>query len=617
MIRSLLAAKEIHEDLAGLILEKAEGVPYFIEEITRSLLESGAVMKDGGRCSLKPDLAPVSIPGTLHDLLMARVDRLPEGAKEILQIGSVIEREFSWALIKEVTEIPEMELISRLSHLKEAELIFERGIFPQVIYIFQHSVTRELLYNSLLKERRRQYHHDIGIAMEKLYPDRLEEHSPMLAVHFTLGGDPERGYRYHHLAGNRAASSYANREALEHFREAWRLIDEWDQGRDIREPRLDTAIKLAEVMEPLGEFEPTLALIEEVLGDSQASEDPTRYAKAYYWVGNTLGNLGRYDDARKYLHLSLELSQKSKTIETEGYAHDYLCQLDFFQGYLKRALDHSESAIRCLRETDDPTRLAWALVFKGLIFSNLKKADDWREVMDDAGASIDRSGNDRARCGLYTLKCSNCLKTGRYEEALKSALEGLELAERIGEGIQTVFVLTYAGLGALYAGESDSALRLLQRGEAEGKKVGHPLGLAYVQLALAEALLRLGKTEESVEPAEAALHFCQELDLGETFRWALEINAEILANRIPINETRIDKMMEQAAALVERADSTWDRISHLMARARINHRLGRTEAARESLSEARDFYREMGLEDGTGELRSIEEALRKSTVKGG
>lgn len=268
MIRSLLAAREIHEDLAGLILEKAEGVPYFIEEITRSLLESGAVMKDGGRCSLKPDLTSVSIPGTLHDLLMARVDRLPEGAKGILQVGSVIEREFSWALIKEVTGIPEMELISRLSHLKEAELIFERGIFPQVIYIFQHALTRELLYDSLLATKRSQYHHDIGVAMEKLYPDRLEEHSPMLAVHFTLGGDPERGYRYHHLAGNRAASSYANREALEHFREAWRLIGEGGKDREVGEKRLDTAIKLAQIMEPLGEFEPTLVLLQEILEDS-------------------------------------------------------------------------------------------------------------------------------------------------------------------------------------------------------------------------------------------------------------------------------------------------------------------------------------------------------------
>jgi class 3 adenylate cyclase/tetratricopeptide (TPR) repeat protein len=617
MIRSLLAAKEIHEDLAGLILEKAEGVPYFIEEITRSLLESGAVMKDGGHCSLKPDLAPVSIPGTLHDLLMARVDRLPEGAKEILQIGSVIEREFSWTLIKEVTGIPEMELISRLSHLKEAELIFERGIFPQVIYIFQHSVTRELLYDSLLATKRRQYHHDIGMAMEKLYPDRLEEHSPMLAVHFTLGGDPERGYRYHHLAGNRAASSYANREALEHFREAWRLIDELDQSRDIREPRLDTAIKLAEVMEPLGEFEPTLVFLEEALQGSESLEDPSRYAKVHYWIGNTFGNLGRYDDARKHLNSSLELSQASGSLETEGNAHNYMSQLDYMQGYLKRALDHAEASVRCLREIESPTRLAWALIFKGTILSDLKREVDCREVMEEAKALVERSGNDRARSLLFTMNCLTLLKTGQYEAAKNRALEGLEMTQRMGEGILTVFFLGYAGRGALYAGKYNSALELLQKGEIEGKKVGHPLGLSYVQLAMAETLLRLGRIEESIEPAEAALLFCQELDLGRFLQWALEVNAEILANRSPMDERRIEEIMDRAAELVKRSDSPWYRVKHLMAQARISLKRGRIEEGRENLSEARVLYREMGLEDGTRELRSIEEALRKSTAKGG
>ena len=615
MIRSLLAAKEIHEDLAGLILEKAEGVPFFIEEITRSLLESGAVLKEDGHCSLKSDLAPVSIPGTLHDLLMARVDRLPEGAKEILQIGSVIEREFSWTLIKEVTGIPEMELISRLSHLKEAELIFERGIFPQVIYIFQHSVTRELLYDSLLATKRRQYHHDIGIAMEKLYPDRLKEHSPMLAVHFTLGGDPERGYRYHHLAGNRAASSYANREALEHFREAWRLIDEWAQGHDISESRLDTAVKLAEVMEPLGEFEPTLVFLEEALHWSEGLEDPSRYARVHYWMGNTFGNLGRYDDAREHLNRSLELSQASGNIETKGNAHNYLAQLDYVQGYLKRAVNQAEAAVQCLREIGNPSRLAWALV--AMLFASvpLKKEDDCRELMEEARVWIERSENDRTRCFFLFVYCEQLLTTGQYKAALSTSQEGLDLAEKIGEGILTVFHLAHAGLGALYSGKGDHALELLQKGESEGKKVGHPLGLCSVRLAKVEALLRLGRIEESVEPAEAALHFCQKLDLGPSLQTALEVNAEILANRVPMDEIRIEEMMHQAATLVKRSDSPWYRIKHLMAQARISLKRGKIEEARENLSEARALYREMGLEDGTGELRSIEEALRKSTVK--
>jgi tetratricopeptide (TPR) repeat protein len=617
MITSLLDTDEIEEDVAELSLEKVEGVPFFIEEFTRSLLESGSIIRTDGRCRLKSDLAPVTIPATLHDLLMARVDRLPEGAKEILQVGSVIEREFGWTLIKEVTGIPDMELISRISHLKEAELIFEKGIFPQVNYIFQHGITQELLYHSLLTAKQREYHLAIGKAMEILYSDRLEEHSSILALHFTRGGDPERGYRYHHLAGDRAAASYANREATDHFREAWRLVNEEGQDHKVKERRLDTAVKLAVVMEPLGEFEPTLDLLEEVLSGSTDMPDLKGHAKVHYWMGNTFGNLGRYDDARTHLLRALELSQKAQSKETAGDAHNYLSQLDHLQGYLKRALDHAEASIRCLREIDNSTRLAWALTYKGVILCELKGEEDYRDVMDEARVWIDRSGNDRARCLLYLRNARNFHKIGQYEAALKSALEGLELAERIGEGILKVFHLAHAGLAALGAGKSDFALDFLQRGELGGERVGHPYGLAYLRVALAEALLRLGRVEESIKPAEAALHFSQGLDLGVTLQWALEINAEILANMVPIDERRINKMMEQAAALVERSDSSWHRVRHLLARARVGLKRDRLAAARESLNTARTLYREMGLEDGTDELRSLEETLGKEETERG
>jgi tetratricopeptide (TPR) repeat protein len=311
----------------------------------------------------------------------------------------------------------------------------------------------------------------------------------------------------------------------------------------------------------------------------------------------------------------LELSQKAHSKETEGDAHNYLSQLDYFQGYLKRALDHAEASIRCLREIGNPTRLAWALIFKGLILCDLKREDDYRDVKDEAKVWTERSGNDRVRCLFNNINFSNFLKTGEYEVALKGALEGLELAERIDEGIQTVFLLSYAGLAALYAGKSEYALNLLQRGELEGERVGHPLGMANLRLALAETLLRLGRAEDSIKPAEAALQFCQELDLGHTLQRALEINAEILANMVPMDETRIDKMMEQAAALVERSDSPWYRIKHLMAQARVSLKRDRIKVARESLNAARILYQKMGLENGTEELRSLEETLRKQETE--
>jgi len=337
----------------------------------------------------------------------------------------------------------------------------------------------------------------------------------------------------------------------------------------------------------------------------------------YYWMGNTFGNLGRYDDAREHLHRALELSQESGNKETEGNAHNYLSQIDYMQGFLKRALDHAEASVRCLREIESPARLAWALVTKGLILCDLKREDDYREFLEETVARVERSGNDRTRCCLLIMNCKNFINTGQYETALKTALEGVKLAEKLGEGILSIFLFHLAGKGALYAGKTDYALQLLRRGESEGKKVGHPLGLAYIRICLAEALLRSGSVEEAMEPAEAALLFCQTLDLGSVFLNAFEINAAILAHRDPLDDTRIDKMIEQAAALVERGNSPWMKIQYLINRARIGLKRGKIEDAQKDVAEARAIYLEMGLGNGTGELRLIEEALRKSTVKGG
>jgi predicted ATPase/class 3 adenylate cyclase len=615
MIHALLDVQETAEDLGGLILEKSEGVPFFIEEYTKSLQESGSVTKTDGRCHLSADLSSFSIPETLHDLLMSRVDKLPEGAKEILQIGSVIEREFGWILLKEVTGLEEMELLARLSHLKGAELIFERGIFPQVNYIFQHALTRELVYHSLLTEKRQECHRRIGEAMEKIFSDRLEEHSPILALHFTQGGDADKGYIYHHAAGNLAARSYANQEALEHFREAWRLTDECGPDSKKIERRLDTAVKLAEVMETIGEFEPTLELLQKLLPSTEDPDHLSNAARIRYWMGHTLGNLGRYDDARIYLKQSLEISQKIRNIEIEGSAHDYLGQLDFFQAYFKSAVEHMQAAIKCQTEAGNPSRLPWSYAFKALIFCNLKGVDKWAPVMEEAENVIKNSGSDRAGSLLYMVKHQNAMKIGQYEDALNYALNGLGLAEKIGEGIQIPFLLAYAAIGALHSGQGEYAFQLAQEGEIASGKIGHPLGQIVTRYAKALVFLRSGGIEASMAPARASLQLCRQLELGPLFLQTLEINAEILANHTPPDKKQISELMEHASALVERSDSPWYRMDYLMAKIRIHMKLKHFEETQKCLAQLRSLYRAMNLENGTGELRTVANELAELQTK--
>ncbi|MBW1768606.1 MAG: AAA family ATPase, partial [Deltaproteobacteria bacterium] len=214
LVNHLLDAVEIHGDLEDFILEKTEGVPFFIEEFIRSLKELKVIERKDNQHLFTKDFLEMTIPSTIQDVIMARVDSLPEGAKEVIQTGSVIEREFSYELIKRVTGISEQEILSRLSILKDSELLYERGIYPDITYIFKHALTREVIYDSILIRRKKKLHEDIGNTIEELYKETIAEHYGVLAVHFIYSKNYAKGAEYSKLAGKRAEKTASFIDAI-------------------------------------------------------------------------------------------------------------------------------------------------------------------------------------------------------------------------------------------------------------------------------------------------------------------------------------------------------------------------------------------------------------------
>ncbi len=208
-----------------------------------------------------------------------------------------------------------------------------------------------------------------------------------------------------------------------------------------------------------------------------------------------------------------------------------------------------EAAIKCQAEVGNPLRLPWSYTFKALIFCNLKGPDEWTSVIEEAENVIKNSGSDRAGSLLYVVKHQNAMKIGHYEDALNSALNGFRLAEKIGEGIQIPFLLAYAAIGALQAGQGEYAFQLAQEGETASDNIGHPLAQIITHYAKALILLRSGRIEASMAPARTALQLCRQLELGSLFLQTLEINAEILANFTPPDTKQISELMEQASSI--------------------------------------------------------------------
>jgi len=175
MVTYLLGTDDIESGLEEFVLEKTEGVPFFIEEFIKSLKDLQIIERKDNTYRIAKDIQTLTIPATIHDVIMARVDSLPEAAKVVLQTGSVIEREFSYELIKRVMRISELELLSHLSVLKDSELLYERGILPQSTYIFKHALTQEVVYDSILTKRKNRLHNEIAKAIEELYKDNIDE----------------------------------------------------------------------------------------------------------------------------------------------------------------------------------------------------------------------------------------------------------------------------------------------------------------------------------------------------------------------------------------------------------------------------------------------------------
>ncbi|MFQ5946131.1 MAG: AAA family ATPase, partial [Anaerolineae bacterium] len=213
MAQGMLATKGLPEDLKALIARKAEGNPFFVEEVVKSLREVGAIRPAGDRWVLAKRLDEVIIPDTIQDVIMARIDRLEGAPKKTLQLASVIGREFTRRLLDRIAEIRE-RTEEFLQDLKAIELIYEKSLYPELAYMFKHALTHEVAYNSLLVQRRKDLHRVIGLAIEELYADRLAEQHEVLAHHFSRAEDWRKALEYLLKAGEKAADTFGTREAV-------------------------------------------------------------------------------------------------------------------------------------------------------------------------------------------------------------------------------------------------------------------------------------------------------------------------------------------------------------------------------------------------------------------
>ena len=247
------------------------------------------------------------------------MDPLPPGAKEVLQAGSVIEREFDFQLIKQVVGLPEPELLSYLSLLKDSELLYERGVYPQSNYIFKHALTREVVYDSILTDRKKMLHEKIGEALETLYKDQLGEYCGLLSEHFIKSGNYQKGSDYSKLAGQRAEKTAAMNDAIGYALKRLSCLENLPRSLEIEEKINDLRAIIGVFMIDMNYFKRAQEIIAPIVG-VDFKGDKKRISQLLTIIG-TLEFTVEEDLTSAFSHLeeALMLSQKSGDIRTLGH----------------------------------------------------------------------------------------------------------------------------------------------------------------------------------------------------------------------------------------------------------------------------------------------------------
>ncbi len=223
MVEEITGGKTLPAEVMQQIATKTDGVPLFVEELTKMVVESAFVRAVDGRYELTGPLPPLAIPATLQDSLMARLDR-PVAVKEVAQLGATIGREFSYALLQAVFPLGTEPLQHGLQQLVGAELVFQRGLPPQTRYTFKHALIQDTAYASLLKSHRQQLHQQIAQVFEQQFTETTETQPELVAHHYTEAGLTEQAVPYWQQAGQRASQRSASAEAISHLRQGLELL---------------------------------------------------------------------------------------------------------------------------------------------------------------------------------------------------------------------------------------------------------------------------------------------------------------------------------------------------------------------------------------------------------
>lgn len=492
LMGNLLHVDDLPQELRERILSHAEGNPLYVEEIIRSLIDDEAIIRDDttGRWRATREIADIAIPDTLRGVLTSRIDRLPEEARRVLQIGSVVGRAFSSRVLMGMAATAvatggEPALGQHLLTLQREQMLLEQARVPELEYSFRHHLTQEAAYNGLLRSERRILHRQAAEALEQLFPDRMEEQLGLLAHHWDRAGVRDKAIHYLRRAGEQAAAQFANTEAVTYLSRALGLTPKEDLT--LRYELLLACEKIYDLQGAREAQMQSLATLESLAGDLQDDRKRAEVALRQSWYALVTGD---YAAANAAAQAAVRLGRAARDLYFEAAGHLHLGEALWDQGEYEAARSSIEQSLELVRS-----------------------------AQTSASGSVEALTVETSIEALRSLEAEDlyglgqvCQYLGDFDGASRYCKQALliyrELGDRRGER-HALFILANA---LLHQGEYDASRPYYEQCIFISREIGYRLGVAYSYLGLGCLLGSLGDYSGSRSCCEEFLSIVRDAD---------------------------------------------------------------------------------------------------------
>jgi DNA-binding response OmpR family regulator/class 3 adenylate cyclase/predicted ATPase len=609
MIFDVAGQRALPPEMYAQIISKTDGVPLFVEELTKSVLESGLFRDAGDQLTTVGPLPPLAIPATLLGSLTARLDRLGP-VKEIAQVGAAIGREFSYRLLAAVAPVSGPLLHAALAQLAAPELIFVRGELPDSTYVFKHALVQDAAYGTLVRSKRQQLHGRIADALEEGFPETVETQPELLAHHLIQGGLTERAISYLRKAGQRTIERSANAEAVRHLTQALQLLQSRPEGPARRRVALGLEVMLSQAM-IAGYGYAARETAEALLRAKDLIDDSTEPAQklvilygiwACHYVG---GEVVKQTDAAGEF---LKEAERNNDAAALSVAHRIMGTTYVTKGEFTAALPHLEQA-RALYSPQHEAPLQYqygqdvgaaALCYLSWALWHLGSVDQASQVAADAVKRAEELSHPHTQA--FTI----CHARGmidifrRSSEDMRSyARSVVSLCQEHGLSHWMACGRILEGWATVNEGEIDRGIELLRAGVAAWQEAGARLWLPLFLVLEAQAYNKAGRNEAALGAIERAIAISEET--GE--RWCLAEILRIKAGLLSATERASDQVEILFARSLEIARGQQARCWELRAACDLASRWQSKGRAKEALQLLQPVYAQFAEGFDSADLR--------------